>query len=96
MGVVGAGGLGQRIHVAISLFHEHQSTTLLLAIYLIVTLVDALRSLRAAHDFFTKLHPRDSQPRRTEPSRGARSSKGTTKLAKVPQAGRSKNDLAGR
>src|SRR5262245_54091049 len=43
MGVVGAGGLGQRIHVAISLFHEHRLTTLL-AIYLIVTLVDAAKS----------------------------------------------------
>ena len=42
MGFVGAGGLGQRIYVAISLFHEHQLLTLLLAVYLIVTLVDAL------------------------------------------------------
>ena len=42
MGFVGAGGLGQRIYVAISLFHEHQLLTLILAIYLIVTLVDAL------------------------------------------------------
>jgi phosphonate transport system permease protein len=42
MGFVGAGGLGQRIHVAISLFHEHQLLTLILAIYVIVTLVDAL------------------------------------------------------
>ncbi|MBI4254323.1 MAG: phosphonate ABC transporter, permease protein PhnE [Candidatus Rokubacteria bacterium] len=48
MGFVGAGGLGQRIHVAISLFHEHQLLTLILAIYLIVTLVDALSAyLRA-------------------------------------------------
>jgi phosphonate transport system permease protein len=39
---VGAGGLGQRIHVAISLFHEHQLLTLILAIYAMVTLVDAL------------------------------------------------------
>jgi phosphonate transport system permease protein len=42
MGFVGAGGLGQRIHIAISLFHEHQLLTLILAIYLIVTVVDAL------------------------------------------------------
>ena len=42
MGFVGAGGLGQRIYVAISLFHEHQLMTLILAIYVIVTLVDAL------------------------------------------------------
>jgi phosphonate transport system permease protein len=48
MGFVGAGGLGQRIHVAISLFHEHELLTLMLAIYLIVTLVDALSAyLRA-------------------------------------------------
>ncbi len=42
LGFVGAGGLGQRIHVAIGLFHEHQLLTLLLTIYLMVTLVDAL------------------------------------------------------
>lgn len=48
MGFVGAGGLGQRIHVAISLFHEQELLTLILAIYLIVTLVDALSAyLRA-------------------------------------------------
>lgn len=42
MGFVGAGGLGQRIYVAISLFHERELLTLILAIYVIVTLVDAL------------------------------------------------------
>jgi phosphonate transport system permease protein len=48
MGFVGAGGLGQRIHIAISLFHEHQLLTLILAVYVIVTLVDALSAwLRA-------------------------------------------------
>lgn len=48
MGFVGAGGLGQRIHVAISLFHEQELLTLILAIYVIVTLVDALSAyLRA-------------------------------------------------
>ena len=48
MGLVGAGGLGQRIHVAISLFHEQQLLTLILAIYVIVTVVDALSAyLRA-------------------------------------------------
>ncbi len=48
MGFVGAGGLGQRIHIAISLFHEHQLLTLILAIYVMVTLVDALSAwLRA-------------------------------------------------
>ena len=48
MGFVGAGGLGQRIHIAISLFHEHQLLTLILTIYLVVTLVDVLSAyLRA-------------------------------------------------
>ncbi len=48
LGFVGAGGLGQRIHVAISLFHEHQLLTLILAVYVMVTLVDALSAwLRA-------------------------------------------------
>jgi phosphonate transport system permease protein len=48
MGFVGAGGLGQRIHVAISLFHEHELLTLILAIYVMVTLVDGLSAwLRA-------------------------------------------------
>jgi len=42
MGFVGAGGLGQRIHIAISLFLEHQLLTLILVIYLLVTAVDAL------------------------------------------------------
>jgi phosphonate transport system permease protein len=42
LGFVGAGGLGQRIHIAISLFLEHELLTLILAIYSMVTLVDAL------------------------------------------------------
>jgi phosphonate transport system permease protein len=42
LGYVGAGGLGQQIQIAISLFLEHQLLTLLLAIYLMVTLVDYL------------------------------------------------------
>ena len=42
LGFVGAGGLGQRIHVTISLFLEHQLLTLILAIYVMVTVVDAL------------------------------------------------------
>lgn len=42
MGFVGAGGLGQRIYIAISLFLENQLLTLILAIYVMVTLVDAL------------------------------------------------------
>jgi phosphonate transport system permease protein len=42
LGFVGAGGLGQRIHIAISLFLENQLLTLILAIYVMVTLVDAL------------------------------------------------------
>ena len=42
LGLVGAGGLGQRIHVAISLFLERELLTLILAVYVMVTLVDAL------------------------------------------------------
>lgn len=42
LGLVGAGGLGQRIHIAVSLFLENQLLTLLVAIYLVVTLVDYL------------------------------------------------------
>ncbi len=42
LGFVGAGGLGQRISMAISLFLENQLLTLILAVYLMVTLVDAL------------------------------------------------------
>jgi phosphonate transport system permease protein len=42
LGFVGAGGLGQRLHIAISLFLEHKLLTYILAIYLIVTVVDFL------------------------------------------------------
>ena len=42
LGFVGAGGLGQRIHIAISLFFEHQLLTLIIALYILVTLVDYL------------------------------------------------------
>jgi phosphonate transport system permease protein len=42
MGFVGAGGLGQQIHIAISLFLEQRLLTLILAVYVIVTLVDFL------------------------------------------------------
>ncbi|MEX0805734.1 MAG: phosphonate ABC transporter, permease protein PhnE [Candidatus Binatia bacterium] len=42
LGFVGAGGLGQRIHIAISLFLENQLLTLILAIYILVTAVDYL------------------------------------------------------
>ncbi|MFQ5830064.1 MAG: phosphonate ABC transporter, permease protein PhnE [Candidatus Methylomirabilia bacterium] len=42
LGFVGAGGLGQRIHIAISLFLENQLLTLIFAIYLMVTVVDVL------------------------------------------------------
>jgi phosphonate transport system permease protein len=40
LGLVGAGGLGQRIHIAISLFFEQQLLTLIIAIYILVTIVD--------------------------------------------------------
>jgi phosphonate transport system permease protein len=42
LGLVGAGGLGQRIHIAISLFLENQLLTLILAVYILVTVVDYL------------------------------------------------------
>ena len=42
LGFVGAGGLGQRIYVALGLFLENQLLTLILAVYIMVTLVDAL------------------------------------------------------
>jgi phosphonate transport system permease protein len=42
LGYVGAGGLGQQIHIAISLFLEQKLLTLILAIYVMVTLVDHL------------------------------------------------------
>lgn len=45
LGFVGAGGLGQRIHIAISLFFENQLLTLILAVYVMVTLVDWLSSV---------------------------------------------------
>ena len=42
LGFVGAGGLGQRIHIAISLFLENQLLTLIIALYILVTMVDYL------------------------------------------------------
>ncbi|HWQ70331.1 MAG TPA: phosphonate ABC transporter, permease protein PhnE [Patescibacteria group bacterium] len=42
LGYVGAGGLGQQIQIAISLFLEHRLLTLIIAIYLIVAVVDVL------------------------------------------------------
>jgi phosphonate transport system permease protein len=42
LGFVGAGGLGQRIHIAISLFLENQLLTYLIFIYVLVTIVDYL------------------------------------------------------
>lgn len=42
LGFVGAGGLGQRIHIAISLFFENQLLTLLIAVYILVTFADYL------------------------------------------------------
>ena len=40
LGLVGAGGLGQRIHIAISLFLENRLLTFIMAIYILVTIVD--------------------------------------------------------
>jgi phosphonate transport system permease protein len=45
VGVVGAGGLGREIYVAISLFHYTQLLTLLIMVFVIVTLVDYLSAL---------------------------------------------------
>jgi len=42
LGFVGAGGLGQRIYIAINLFFGNQLLTLILFIYVLVTLVDYL------------------------------------------------------
>ncbi|MFB3817556.1 MAG: phosphonate ABC transporter, permease protein PhnE [Candidatus Methylomirabilales bacterium] len=42
LGYVGAGGLGQQIQIAASLFLEQKLLTLILAIYVMVTLVDYL------------------------------------------------------
>jgi len=42
LGFVGAGGLGQRIYIAISLFLENQLLTLMLVLYVLVTIVDYL------------------------------------------------------
>ncbi|MBI5069147.1 MAG: phosphonate ABC transporter, permease protein PhnE [Deltaproteobacteria bacterium] len=42
LGVVGAGGLGQRLHVALSVFDHHRALTLVLAILGLVLAVDAL------------------------------------------------------
>jgi phosphonate transport system permease protein len=42
LGLVGAGGLGQRIHIAISLFLENQLLTFLIFIYVLVTVTDYL------------------------------------------------------
>ena len=42
LGFVGAGGLGQEIHIAISLFHEQRLLTLLMVLYVLVTGVDYL------------------------------------------------------
>ena len=42
LGFVGAGGLGQRIYISISLFLENQLLTLMIVLYVLVTLVDYL------------------------------------------------------
>lgn len=42
LGLVGAGGLGQRIHIAVGLFLENQLLTFILFIYLLVTAADYL------------------------------------------------------
>jgi len=44
LGLVGAGGLGQQVHIAISLFLESKVATLTIAIFLLVNCVDFLSS----------------------------------------------------
>ncbi len=45
LGLVGAGGIGTQIHIAISLFHYSQLLTLIGMIFLLVTLVDMLSGM---------------------------------------------------
>ena len=42
LGIVGAGGIGKLLHVSLSLFHHHDTLTLLATIVLLVTAVDLL------------------------------------------------------
>lgn len=48
MGFVGAGGLGQRIYETLGLFLGHELLTLILTVYLMVTVVDALSAFLRA------------------------------------------------
>lgn len=49
LGVVGAGGLGQLMYVSMSLFHEHQTLSLIVCLLLLATLVErASAALRLA------------------------------------------------
>lgn len=41
LGIVGAGGLGQSLHISLSLFHNHRTLTLILVLLTLVTAVDA-------------------------------------------------------
>jgi phosphonate transport system permease protein len=40
LGVVGAGGLGQMLYFSLSLFHQHQALTVIVAMLLLVLVVD--------------------------------------------------------
>ncbi len=40
LGVVGAGGIGQQLHVSLALFQHHRTLTLLLVILALVVAVD--------------------------------------------------------
>jgi phosphonate transport system permease protein len=42
LGFVGAGGLGQMLYVALSVFKTHEAATLLIAMIAMVSLVDLL------------------------------------------------------
>jgi phosphonate transport system permease protein len=49
LGVVGAGGLGQRLHVALSVLDHRRAMTLTLAVLALVLLVDALSGALRRH-----------------------------------------------
>ena len=42
LGVVGAGGIGELLHLSLSLFQNHRTATLVLVVLLLVTAVDLL------------------------------------------------------
>jgi len=49
LGVVGAGGIGKQLHVALSLFHHHRTLTLVAAVVALVTSVDLFSGWLRSH-----------------------------------------------